>query len=81
MIPYMAYLHKAEDGSYGVTLPDFPGCFTHINTLSDLPAMANEAISLHLNEGEELPRPGTDHVYNSEYTGGIWVMFFVTKRG
>ena len=41
-------LHKDEGNSYGVTVPDLPGCFSGADTLDDAFVAAQEAVLLHL---------------------------------
>lgn len=38
------YIHKDADTAYGVTFPDFPGCFSAADEMADLPRMAQEAV-------------------------------------
>ena len=55
---YPVYVHKDPDTAYGVTIPDFLGCFSAADELEDLPRMIQEAIEVHF-EGEEgdIPTP------------------------
>lgn len=53
---YPAYVHKDPGSAYGITLPDFPGCFTAADDLQELPRQVQEAVELHF-EGENLPIP------------------------
>lgn len=43
---YIAIVHKDEESAYGVTLPDFPGCFSAGDTLDALQANVQEAVEL-----------------------------------
>ena len=71
-------LHKDEDSSYGVTVPDLPGCFSGADTLDDAFVAAQEAILLHLEgmlaNGEMLPtpQPVEAHAAKEDYGGGNW---------
>lgn len=71
-------IHKDQGSSYGVTVPDQPGCFSGADTLDDAFVAAQEAILLHLEgmlaDGEPLPRtkPIQAHIANEDYCGGIW---------
>jgi predicted RNase H-like HicB family nuclease len=51
---------KPDDG-YGVLFPDFPGCVTTGETIQEAAAMAEEALSLHiegmLEDSEPIPEP------------------------
>ncbi|MCR5563153.1 MAG: type II toxin-antitoxin system HicB family antitoxin [Desulfovibrio sp.] len=53
---YIAILHKNEGTAYGVTLPDFPGCFSAADTLDEVQANAQEAVELYA-EGEAFTPP------------------------
>lgn len=50
---YPAYVHKDKGSAYGLTFPDFPGCFSAADELADLSRMAQEAVEVHL-DGEEM---------------------------
>lgn len=53
---YIAIIHKDGDSAYGVTLPDFPGCFSGADTLEAVPAAVQEAVELWA-EGEKIDPP------------------------
>ena len=53
---YIAIIHKEADTAYGITLPDFPGCFSAADSLDDIPATIQEAVELWA-EGEEVEPP------------------------
>ena len=53
---YIAIIHKEEGTAYGVTLPDFPGCFSAADSLEDVPRNIQEAVELWA-EGEEVEPP------------------------
>lgn len=53
---YIAIIHKGEGTAYGVTLPDFPGCFSAADSLEDVPRNIQEAVELWA-EGEEVEPP------------------------
>ena len=71
-------VHKDEGSSYGVTVPDLPGCFSGADTLDDAFVAAQEAILLHLegmlDDGDPLPKtkPIQAHIANEDYRDGIW---------
>jgi predicted RNase H-like HicB family nuclease len=73
---YPICVHKDPDSAYGVTIPDFPGCFSAADELEDLPRMVQEAIEVHF-EGEEgdipLPSPVEAFLGAPEYEGGFWM--------
>ena len=41
---YPVYVHKDEGSAYGLTFPDFPGCFSAADDLADLPGIDQEAV-------------------------------------
>ena len=60
---YIALIHKNPDSDYGVSFPDLLGCITAGRDLDEARAMAEEALSLHLEgmaeDGETAPEPST----------------------
>jgi len=75
---YPVYVHTGDDShAHGVTIPDFPGCFSAADDWQDLPAMVQEAIELWC-EGSnvELPKPTAlnNLINHPDYTGGVWVL-------
>ena len=63
MRQYIALIHKDPGSDYGVSFPDLPGCVTAGLDLDDARAMAEEALSLHLDgmaeDGEPIPEPSS----------------------
>lgn len=61
MYKYFAQFYPERDGGYSVYFPDFPGCNTCGDDLSEARAMAIDAltgyIETSLEEGEALPAP------------------------
>jgi len=61
MAIYIALLRKDPDSDFGVDFPDFPGCITAASTIDEIPAMAVEALSGHIEcmmeDGEPIPAP------------------------
>ncbi len=43
---YLAIIHKDDDSSYGITMPDFPGCFASAESLEDIEKNVQEALEL-----------------------------------
>ena len=70
---FPAVVHKDEGSSYGVTIPDLPGCFSGGDTLDEALTNAQEAITGHIETlfmaGELLPktRPLEEHHLNEDY--------------
>lgn len=58
---YPAVFHKAEEGGFWVSFPDFPECFTEGDDITQAYEMAVEALGLALvnrkEEKEEIPAP------------------------
>ncbi|MEM1113288.1 MAG: type II toxin-antitoxin system HicB family antitoxin [Pseudomonadota bacterium] len=75
---YPVVVHHEKGTSYGVTVPDLPGCFSAGDSFDDALDSAQEAIELHLEglseEGMDIPRPSAieDHKANASYSGGTW---------
>ena len=73
-------IHKDPGSSYGVTVPDLPGCFSAGDTMENAMDASYEAISCHI-EGmlmDHLPIPEKAplevHLANEDYAEGIWAM-------
>lgn len=73
-------LHTDDGVSYGVTVPDLPGCFSAGNTLDEALEMAKEAIELHCegmyDEGIAFPaaRPIAEHKENPLLADATWAI-------
>ena len=73
-------LHNDDGTSYGVTVPDLPGCFSAGDTPEEAIASAHEAIACHVEgllvDGESLPEKTRLEVHqaNADYAGGIWAL-------
>jgi predicted RNase H-like HicB family nuclease len=74
---YPVYVHKDPESAYGVTFPDFPGCFSAADELDEIPRLAQEAVEVHF-EGEdvEIPSPTAieELAADSTYEGGLWLL-------
>jgi predicted RNase H-like HicB family nuclease len=57
------------DGGYVIIFPDLPGCMTRVETVEQIPAMAEEARALWIEteyeRGQDIPLP----TYPEEYSG------------
>ncbi|MGY0556945.1 MULTISPECIES: type II toxin-antitoxin system HicB family antitoxin [unclassified Lysobacter] len=77
---FVLALHTDDGVSYGVTVPDLPGCFSAGDTFDEAVANAYEAIDLHveamLEDGEQLPdaRLLAEHQANPDLVGAVWVV-------
>ncbi|WP_157669277.1 type II toxin-antitoxin system HicB family antitoxin [Chitinibacter sp. GC72] len=78
---YPIAIHKDPDSSYGVTVPDVPGCFSGGDTLDEAMDSAKEAILLHLSTllQENMPMPALPadietHQQNPDFAGAIWAV-------
>lgn len=69
-------VHKDKDSSFGVTIPDIPGCFTTGDTLNDALKNIQEAVECHLSGVTKTPMPSSIEKYikHRDYKGGTWVM-------
>ena len=74
---YPVYVHQDGAGPLGVTVPDFPGCFSSAARWDDLKRNVQEAIEVHC-EGEDasIPAPSnlTDLLEDPDYRDGHWVV-------
>ena len=75
-LTYLAVLEPGEDGGYGISFPDLPGCFSFGENLTEAQQRAMEAASLHVYgmecDGEEVPIPSVS--LSQEMTKGMIVM-------
>ncbi|WP_404363707.1 type II toxin-antitoxin system HicB family antitoxin [Marinobacter sp.] len=75
---YPVALHTDDGESFGVTVPDIPGCFSAGDNEDEALDNAREAILGHLEllaeSGEEIPsaRPISEHRQNPDFEGAIW---------
>ena len=76
-------IHKDETSSYGVTVPDLPGCFSGGESYEESIASAHEAVACHIEgllmDGESIPeRKSIDlHQGNQYYKNGVWALIDV----
>lgn len=75
---YPVYVHLGDaQHAHGVTIPDFPGCFSAADDWEALPAQVQEAVEVYC-EGEDLvippPTPLEEVATRSEYQGGVWLL-------
>jgi len=60
---YIGLIHKDADSDFGVSFPDFPGVVTAGTDLDDARAMAEEALTFHIEglaaDGEAVPEPSS----------------------
>ena len=77
-ITYLAVLEPGEDGSYGISFPDLPGCFSYAENLVQAGHMAAEAASLHVygleRDGDEIPAPAPSLSLPKDEIEGMVVM-------
>lgn len=77
---YSIVIHHDEGSSYGVTVPDLPGCFSAGETIEEALDLAPEAIVGHIEtllmEGQPIPeqRPLEIHQADAAYADGIWAL-------
>jgi predicted RNase H-like HicB family nuclease len=74
---YSVYVHQGPESAYGVTFPDFPGCFSAADELEELPRLAQEAVEVHF-EGEDVEIPPPTAIEElaaaDQYEGGFWLL-------
>ena len=80
---YPIVIHKDKGSSYGVIVPDLPGCISVGETLDETFAMAREAIEGHIEtllmHGEAVPelQPIQHHLSNPDLAEGVWALIDV----
>ena len=81
-VEYPVYVHRGDDRhAHGITLSDFPGCFSAADHWRDIPAKVQQAVEVYrLGDDAELPPPGDiDRLRDKpEYQGGEWMFVAVT---
>ncbi|WP_295434813.1 type II toxin-antitoxin system HicB family antitoxin [uncultured Thiodictyon sp.] len=75
---YPVYVHPGDaQHAHGVTIPDFPWCFSAADEWTALPAQVQEAVEVYC-EGEDLvippPTPLEELAAQPEYQGGVWLL-------
>ncbi len=84
---YPVIIHKDPDSSYGVTVPDIPGCFSAGDNFEDAITQAREAITGHvgllLEDGQAVPQTHDIEHYadNPDYADGTWALVEVDLSG
>ena len=77
---YPIVIHKDKGTSYGVIVPDLPGCFSAGDTLDETFAMAREAIQCHIEgllmDGDAIPelQPIQHHLSDPDLADGVWAL-------
>jgi predicted RNase H-like HicB family nuclease len=80
---YIGLIHKDADSDYGVSFPDFPGVVTAGKSLDDARALAEEALTFHIDglveDGEAVPEPSPleEVMANPENRDGVAVLVAV----
>lgn len=80
---YPIVIEHEPGKSYGVQVPDLPGCFSAGDTMDEAIANTQEAVAFHieglLDAGESIPSPKAIeiHAANSDYAGMIWALVSV----
>ncbi len=75
---YPVYVHPGDkDHAHGITIPDFPGCFSAADAWDRIPSAVQEAIEVYC-EGEDMtiPQPSSiEQLLNDpNYQSGVWLM-------
>ena len=80
MQQYIGLIHKERESDYGVSFPDVPGCVTAGRDLDEARAMAEEALTLHieglLEDGGTIPAPSSLEAImaDPENQGGVVIL-------
>ena len=75
---YPVYVHIGDDThAHGVTVLDFPGCYSAADNWDELPAKIQEAIEVYC-EGEDMDIPAPTALETltakSQYKDGVWML-------
>ena len=75
---YPVYVHIGDDThAHGVTVPDFPGCYSAADSWDELLAKIQEAIEVYC-EGEDMDIPAATPLEvltaRPEYQDGVWLL-------
>lgn len=54
---FLAIIHKGKDSAYGVSLPDFPGCFSAADNIDDIEKNIQEAVELYAEGNNDFEPP------------------------
>lgn len=80
---YPVYVHPGDERhAHGVTIPDFPGCFSAADTWEDLPAKIQEAVEVYCeDEDMEIPEPTPWETLtgNPDYRDGVWLLVNIDR--
>jgi len=77
---YPIVIHKDPGSTFGVTVPDLPGCFSAGDTIDEALHMSQQAIELHieglLEDSNHVPLPCLidEHQCSADYRGGVWAL-------
>lgn len=75
---YPIYVHPGDDNhAHGITIPDFPGCFSATDSWDDIQKNVQEAMELYCeDETLQLPRPSSIEklLHKPDYVDGVWLM-------
>jgi predicted RNase H-like HicB family nuclease len=80
---FLLALHTDDGLTYGVTVPDLPGCFSGAESFAGALDNAREAIDAHvellLSDGAAMPatRPVEEHFRNQDFAGAVWAVIEV----
>ena len=83
MRSYIGLIHKDADSHFGVSFPDFPGVITAGTSLDDARAMAEEALTFHIEglaeDEEAIPEPsGLEEIMSdSDNRSGVAILVSV----
>ena len=74
---YPIYVHSGDKNTaYGISFPDFAGCFSAADTWEQISACTQEAVEAHFADGEAIPKatPLEHLIGNPAYEGGAWML-------
>lgn len=70
----LALIHE-ENGVFGISFPDYPGCVSGGESMDEAVSKGHQALGFHLqgmvDDGEEVPEPSKISVAYQKFRGGI----------
>lgn len=66
---YTFHVIASEDGGYVILYPDLPGCMSQVDSVDEIPEVAEEIRILWLETAHQLGHPVSPPSYPEEYSG------------
>jgi predicted RNase H-like HicB family nuclease len=78
---YPTYVHHDEGSAYGLTFPDFPGCYAAVDNQASLTTAAQEAVEAHFYGEADIPAASelASWANHADYQGGFWMLVDISR--